>query len=289
MTYDPKIPQNLLQTQKWFASIIIRPIDQESRMNPISPSGVPMEKEAPVYISPSPRLRSEERIQLYNQQYWWRLLSNLHDMLPLVTRLFGYQDFNKSIAIPYLEKYPSAHWSLNALGDRLAKWIEEDYHAPDKSLVQNAAAIDLAYNTSFFAAQYPPISLQKVNGEISGLMAETIFLQPHIFLFEMPYHLFNLRAEMLKQDPDYWIEHDFPILERGEFCFILYRNKKNLIVFDTLSKTSYKILKSFQNGCTVESICEWLEQQEEAVCLEASENLHLWLQDWILKSWLYTI
>lgn len=106
MTFDAKVPFKLKKTQLWFGSIIGRPIDEDSKMNPISPAGQPIEIEACDFIRPSPTLRPAQRIQIYNQQYWWRLLSSMHETFPLVTRLFGYHDFNKIIAIPYLVKFP---------------------------------------------------------------------------------------------------------------------------------------------------------------------------------------
>ena len=138
MKYDEHVPSLLKREQQWFGSIISRPIDVDSKMNPMSPSGIPMEVEAAEHITPSPTLRSAQRIQIYNQQYWWRLLNTLHDIFPLTTRLFGYQDFNRTIGMPYLTKYPPCHWSLTLIGERLERWVEEDYHAGDKELVKNS-------------------------------------------------------------------------------------------------------------------------------------------------------
>src|SRR4051812_44875922 len=109
MAFDAAVPTQLKRMQEWFASIITRPVDEESRINPLSPEGVPMEQEACRYITPSATLLPAQRIQIYNQQYWWRLLSIMHELYPLVTRLFGHRDFNQTIAIPYLVKYPPSH------------------------------------------------------------------------------------------------------------------------------------------------------------------------------------
>lgn len=157
MTYDTKVPIKLKKIQHWFGSIIGRPIDEDSRMNPLSPSGNPMELEAYDFIKPSPTLRPAQRIQIYNQQYWWRLINHMHESFPLVIRLFGYHDFNRTIAIPYLVSYPPTHWSLNQLGDKLPQWVEEEYQADDKQLVYDAVRVDWAFSHSFVAAELEPI------------------------------------------------------------------------------------------------------------------------------------
>lgn len=288
MSFDTAVPQRLKNTQKWFASIITRPIDEDSKMNPVSPSGMPMEKEAWTYIAPSPTLQPAQRIQLYNQQYWWRLLSTLQENCPLVVRLFGFHDFNVTIATPYLDAYPSTHWSLNSLGRLLPKWIEESYHASDKTLVLNAARLDDAYAYSFTVKQLPPLDMDKlpVKGDISSLLDRTIYLQPHIHLFTFDRDLLNFRYEFLKQEPDYWVDNDFPTMEKGkEFFFVIYRNHENNVAWTTVGPAEYALLSQFKNGTSIEKACEWLEGQKEFLD-EAMQNLPLWFKKWASRQWL---
>ena len=94
MIFDKKVPLELKKTQEWFASIITRPIDVENQMMPISPSGVPMEEEAKRFIVPRPKLRADERIQIYNQQYWWRLLNILQDEAVIANHRYYYPNNN---------------------------------------------------------------------------------------------------------------------------------------------------------------------------------------------------
>jgi len=278
MKFDTKVPSELRKTQEWFASIITRPIDENNKMLKLSPSGKPMSEEAKKFIVPSRGLKSHERIEIYNQQYWWRLLSILHENFPLVTRLFGYYEFNQNIGFPYLVKYPPSDWSLNHLGCSLSKWVDECYLEKDKELIENAVLIDYAYNISFFAEKKQPINFETSN--LEQISREPITLQPHVHLFEFNSNLFKFRAEMQKESPEYWLENDFPVLEKGEFYFILYRNHQNYIYSDTLSKVAYQILKAFQEGASIDSICEWLDSQDEDTCMEAMQNMQIWFRDW---------
>ena len=285
MTFDHKVPNKLKRTQIWFGSIIGRPIDEDSRMNPISPSGHPMEIEACDYIRPSPTLRPAQRIQIYNQQYWWRLLSSLHESFPVTTRLFGYHDFNRMIAIPYLVKYCPHSWSLNDLGDRLEQWVEEEYEAEDKSLVMDAVNLDWAFNKTFWAAHKEPILMSNlpVEGDPTSLLGEKIYLQPHVQLFEFDYDLFTFRNEFLKQEPEYWIDHDFPKLKKDKKYFmILFRTSVNDLQWLEAMPAEYALLKLFQEGCTIDDACQWMEDQEDAFYQEAAQNLPGWFQKWII-------
>lgn len=285
MTFDTKVPASLKEIQEWFASIITRPIDDNSCMMSLSPQGQPMEMEAARYIVPSPTLRPAQRIQLYNQQYWWRLLDVLHENFPLLTRLFGYYEFNKSIGFPYIVKYPSKTWTLNLLGDTLGKWLEEEYKGDDRQLLKSVWELDWAYNIAFFAEKKEPLNLEKV--DLQRLMEYPLLLQPYIFLFEFDQDLAKLRLEMLKEKPDYWVENPFPEVEKGrKFYFILSRNIRNSLVLEPLEQAEYLVLKKIQNESSIENICEWLEAQEEAVRLPAEENLQTWFHNWNARQWI---
>lgn len=266
-----------------FSSIITRPIDRNSQMNPLSPNGRPMIEEAAELITPNATMRSDERIQIYNQQYWWRFLNTLHDTFPLLTRLFGYTDFNEKIAIPYILKYPADHWSLHYLGNRLAQWVEEEYHEKDRNLILDAAQIDSAYNESFITPHHP---MNLNPADLQQLLTKTAHLQPHIHLFELDYDLFSFRMEFIKKDPDYWMENSFPKIKSDKkYFFVLWRNAKNAIVYDEISSSQYALLKRFEKGESIASACDWLESEKKELFEEAAKKIHFWMQEWTLKQW----
>ncbi|HEV8051714.1 MAG TPA: putative DNA-binding domain-containing protein [Parachlamydiaceae bacterium] len=289
MPYDERVPHVLKKEQQWFGSIIGRPIDEDSRMNPISPSGQSMEEEASEHILPSPTLRPAQRIQIYNQQYWWRLLNTLHESFPFTMRLFGYFDFNRIIGIPYLMKCPPRHWSLALLGDRLSTWCLEDYHSPDSKLISLAAELDWAYSESFTEQALPPLTAGMLASpdDMADIFEKAVYLQPYIHLFEYDYDLFSYRVEFLKQDPEYWLHNDFPVLDRSRpFYYVLFRTKTNDISWKEISLGEYLILSRFQKGASINSICEWLEDQEPALYESAAESLQIWFHEWAQREWL---
>lgn len=283
MTFDPQVPLPLKEIQCWFGSIISRRIDRDSQMMPISPSGMPMSEEAGIYIRPSPTLQPDKRIQIYNQQYWWRLLNVMQDNFPLVTRLFGYAEFNEVIAEPYLEKYPPRHWSLSILGDRLNYWIEEDYMGDNRQLVRDAVLLDYAFFMSFLSAETPALDLQAT--ALEEISEKVLHLQPHVYLFAFDYDMITLRKEMLKESPEYWTEHDFPEMTKGEkHYFVVYRNKALNICSDRIDALEYEVLKLFQRGMSIDGFCDWLEAQETSKAEQAEAALQHWFQTWSAKA-----
>jgi len=281
------VPEMLKETQEWFASIITRPIDPQSHMNPISPSGVPMVEESKKYILPSPTLEPHQRIEIYNQQYWWRLLTVLHENLPLIVRLFGYFDFNQRIGFPYLCEYRPDTWSLNPLGTHVVQWMEDHYHEEDRQLVIDAAKVDVAYNDGFVVEGLPPLSTEEIP-DMSEVIDMPLKLQPSVALFQMNYHLFPFRAKMLDQEPEYWEENEFPELVHGEnILTILYRNRAHNMCWEEIDLAEHHLLTLFKQGTTIAKACESLERQSAQIVNQAEKNLASWLQKWVVRGLLW--
>jgi hypothetical protein len=281
---QPKAPVLLQRTQEWFGSIIERPIDRNSAINPQAPSGLSICEEAVDFIQPSPTLKPHQRIEIYNQQYWWRLLSILQENFPLLTRLFGYIEFNERIATPFICHYRPTHWSLAHLGTLLPEYLKSYYAGNDKRLVVHAATLDNAYGQAFIAKQLPSINLKDAGNCIMNMK---LCLQPHITLYQLPYNLFSFRDAVIQQKSgDHFMDNPFPMLEKGDQFFILFRTLHNQLSWKQLSSAQYRILNRFASGNSAAAVCDWLETQNTEYVEEALENLHLWFQEWIINGWL---
>lgn len=282
------IPQELKNIQEWFGSIISRPLLKNDQINPISPSGLIITKEATKFISPSPTLKPHQRMQIYNQQYWWRLLDALQTNFPLVTRLFGPTDFNQKIAIPFMVKYPPDHWSLTLFGEKLPGWIDKYYHASDKKLVYDAALLDQIFASSFLGKQNPLLDLETLSkNDPEALLNLPFYLQPHLFLVQFDYDLPFLREEMLKEEPQYWMKHDFPRLPSEKiYHFVFFRNSKNNVAWKDISQEEFFLLKRFQEGASIQLACNWIEEQAEELQESMGMGLQQWIQGWARFGWL---
>lgn len=280
-------PYALQSTQEWFADIITNPLGENDTIQAQTPHGYLIAEEAARYIVPSPTLRPDARIQIYNQQYWWRLLNALHVNFPLVTRLFGYHAFNAQIGIPYLIKYPPNHWSLATLGERMEKWVFECYHEPDQKLIGNAVGLDWAFTAAFIKPEYPSLDLPSLlQDNPESILSHTFYLQPHMHLFKWDYDLFSFRQEFLDQEVEYWVENRFPELSKGKtYYFVLYRNAKNNISWREIGEGEYLFMGRFKTGSSITEACEYIEAQEAAVYEEVSNKLQQWLQEWTHAGW----
>jgi hypothetical protein len=279
-------PKELKYTQEWFAGIITQPLGEKERILSMSPSGMLIAEEAAKYIVPNEKMRPHQRMQIYNQQYWWRLLNTMHTNFPFLTRLFGYHAFNEEIAIPYLLDFPPNTWMLSFIGKNLPNWIKENYKKSDLPLIQNAAMLDWAFTDSYLAPQYPQLDLSslKEGEDPSHFLSYTFYLQPHAHLFKWDYNLFTFREQFMEKDVNYWTEHRFPKLPKVKgttYSYVLYRNINNKISFKEITHGEYFLLDLFKKGATIEAACEAVEEQENSLYESVATNLQQWLQSWI--------
>jgi hypothetical protein len=66
---------NLLELQRRMAEDVRRPLTAEYEMQETTEHGQSTRIVAESYIAPNARLTSFERLEIYNRQYWFRLIS----------------------------------------------------------------------------------------------------------------------------------------------------------------------------------------------------------------------
>ena len=258
---DAPIPTSLTEMQIWFANIITARVAETDAANlPIYHLSVI--EEIRKRVAPSPSLKSEERVGIYQQQYWWRLLGIMHEIFPTLVRLFGYGAFNHEIAEPYLVSYPPNDWFLSNLGNALPEWLEKNYTEKDLSLVLGLARLDFAYEKLLFTELLPKIDAQK----LPQCEEERMFLQPYVLLFELDVDLFSFRAALLEHPAEHWESNDFPSLDkkRGKRFFILFRHQEKSI-YEEISPALQALLARFQQGAKLADLIPLLESSSEIV------------------------
>src|ERR1700712_4130185 len=101
----------LLELQRTLARAVTQPLTFSEGMQRTSPDGKSMRAYAASFIKPNDRLTSFDRLEIYNRQYWFRLLSNLQDDQLGIRALIGDEKFD-AFAIAYIQSHPSRSWSL---------------------------------------------------------------------------------------------------------------------------------------------------------------------------------
>lgn len=277
LTFEPPAPENLLELQEWFGAMISQPIQPTNQFSDTTPFGTNPEEEAKRFILPSPTLKPHKRLELYHQQYWWRILKSLEENFPMVVRLLGKGIFTTQFAIPYLTANPPSHWALCKLGSTFPQWIEKNYVELDQELILQSALIDWSSQEAFGSKVLPSLT--------SPSLSPSVVLQPHIHLFALKGDLFSFREAFLKEDPEYWNDHPFPEMRFGKYYAALFKNTNNQVTWKELSEGEYNFLFLLKEGLTIESVIEKIETEGGAIFEEALEMMPLWFREWTLLQW----
>lgn len=229
-------------------------------------------KEIEHWVTQGPHLSAAQRIGLYNQQFWFRLLNLLQELYPALTRLFGPTDFNQKIAEPYLQKYFPDHWAISVAARKLPRWIEEEYHEEDKVLVHQIALIDEACDRLYYEKR-------REAAELANALESTLYLQPTIELFALDGDLFPFRKALLEKEPNVWLDEPFPKIDWSQKRWCSLSVVNNVLMHEEISEEEYLLLKVFQRGSTIDDACSLLEGRD----VEA--HIAQWFQNWAQKQW----
>ncbi len=262
--YDQTAPSSLVRIQKWFGSIIGRPLSPEGGIQPSTPRLAPIELESAEFIRPSKTLKSHQRIEIYNKQYWWRLVAIMQETFALTVALFGYETFNFEMAVPFLDRHPPHSWSLNHLGVGFADSLQGKAKA--------AATLDWAYHTGFTAVHYP--SIRETGGDPTEWIEKPLGLQPHLSLLTISHPYLPVRRQILNGEK---VE-----VEEETTHYAVYRNQANAMSYKELEEGEVAILRAIGEGKTLAQAADLLDESQ-------AESLACWVQDWILRDFLYGV
>jgi hypothetical protein len=141
---------NLLELQRRMAEDVRRPLTPDYEMQRIADDGRPTADIAASYISPNNRLTSFERLEIYNRQYWFRLITAVSEDYPTLNAVLGPNRFD-ALVLAYLGEHPSTSWTLRDLGAKLPAFLEghPEFGGRRHRLALDVANLELAYVDAF--------------------------------------------------------------------------------------------------------------------------------------------
>ncbi len=142
----PTDPLQLQQIERWMQSVISHPdgaaagvmSEAAQQQIPISPADVDR------VVTRSKSLTSLERLQIYGNAYYARLVECLRDEFPAVAAAVGAEAFD-AFAMGYLQSYPSQSYTLARLGANFPRFLAETQpDSADQAAAWGNFLVDLA-------------------------------------------------------------------------------------------------------------------------------------------------
>ena len=171
-------PSTLSAIQRLMFDTIRRPLSSGERMRRDSAGA------ADAIIKPNDRLTSFERLQIYNQQYWWRMLANFADDFHGLRAVVGVRKFDR-LAVAYLDACPSRSWTLRNLGSRVPEFLASHpgLTAPHSALALDVARVEWARTVAFDERELPRIDPARIARTPPDRLRFGV--QPHVQLLEL--------------------------------------------------------------------------------------------------------
>ncbi len=189
----------LATLQRAVARAVMQPLTRSERMQRSAPGGGRMSFYAARYIKPNDRLTSFERLEIYNRQYWFRLLSGMIEDFPGLRAVLGGQRF-ESMCKAYLTECPSRSFTLRNLGARLETWLRQNpgWIRDRRVLALDMVRLEWADIEAFDGQAKPSLRSEDLRGiEAPNLQ---LGIQPYVQLLELHYPVDDLLLEVKRGD-----------------------------------------------------------------------------------------
>jgi hypothetical protein len=176
---------DLDRLQRAMAAAVMLPLTADEGMRAVAPDGRPMTAIAESFIAPNSRLTAFERLEIYNRQYWFRVLGALAEDFPALRAVVGSRRF-ESLSVAYLVEHPSRSFTLRNLGSQLPQWLlmHPEQAGPRHRLAVDVARIEWAFVEAFDSAALAPLGPDRISA-LHG--ASRLALQPHLQLMALNY------------------------------------------------------------------------------------------------------
>jgi hypothetical protein len=191
-------PMDLASLQREMAAAVMQPLTKDENMRATASDGRPMAEVAASFIAPNSRLNAFERLEIYNRQYWYRVLGALAEDFPALRALVGRRQF-EALSIAYLAEHPSRSFTLRNLGSKLPEWLiaHPEHTGRRHRLAVDLARVEWAFVEAFDAPEREPLTQR----QIAALQGESkLALQPCLQLVALDYPADDLVLELHQRE-----------------------------------------------------------------------------------------
>jgi len=148
---------DLRRAQQVFWSLITAPEGVRAAVEDLTRDGALREREIDEIFADDPRLPAVDRLDIYANMYFYRLLDGLAEDFVRVHAAVGSDRFH-NLATDYLLRHPSEHPSLRHLGRRLPGFIQGHPLREEFPYLADLARLDWAHVEAFDAPDAPPLT-----------------------------------------------------------------------------------------------------------------------------------
>jgi hypothetical protein len=285
----------LAALQREIARVVMTPLTPAERMRRTAPSGKSQTAVAKRIIKPNDRLTSFERLEIYNRQYWFRVLDALADDFPGLRAILGDRKFD-ALARSYLTDCPSRSFTMRNIGSQLESWLRKNqkYAAGRRELALDMIRLEWAEIETFDSASEPPVTAAVLIGADPAKLR--LRLQPYIRLLDLHYPVDDLLLAVKQDAPADIASNAMEERQKRKKVSAAARLKpspvyltihriENTVYFRRLEKEEFAILSALQNGRTLERAIIAGFAGSKLPTEERASRVAAWFENWSSMDW----
>jgi len=296
MKPDPRGVKKLRSIQRAFATCIMRPLTPSQRMQSKWVDGKSAHQAVGKFIKPNDRLSSFDRLEIYNKQYWFRLLDSLHEDFPGLRTLIG-EDRFYDLSIAYLTKHPSDSFTLRDLGRHLEKYLVRNprWMKPHPELAREIVRLEWAHIVAFDGEALPPLEMDALldSGDPASLK---LGIQPCITFLACEYPVDDfILAVRRREEPrgeasnamNERVKHKAAkkvALPKAQKIWLAVHRSENAVYYKRLEEDAYLICSALQKGLPLQAACERAFRRKKA-SPDFGTKLQGWFAQWASFGW----
>jgi hypothetical protein len=286
----------LLNLQRRMAGAVMTPLTSSERMRSVAPDGRSMRAVASQIIKPNDRLTSFERLEIYNRQYWFRVLSGFAEDFPGLRAVLGGRRFD-AMAKAYLTDCPSQSFTLRNLGSRLEGWLRKH---PSRAGSRQKVAVDMARLEwadieAFDGKMEPPLKPEDLAG--ASPVKLRLRLQPYVSLLDLRYPVDDLLLEVRKDADNLDVASNafsekhkrkrvsaVAKLKPSPLYLTVYRLDED-VYFPRLEREEFLILSALRAGKSLNAAIDVALGKSPLPAEERATLVEKWFRTWSALGW----
>lgn len=285
---------DLESLQREMAAAVMQPLTKDDNMRATLADGRSTTDVAESFIAPNSRLTAFERLEIYNRQYWYRVLGALAEDFPALRALVGERRF-EALSIAYLAEHPSRSFTLRNLGSKLPEWLaaHPEHTGRRHRLAVDLVRIEWACVEAFDAPEHDPLTQR----QIAALQGESkLALQPCLQLVSLSYPTDDLVLELhqreKRQTSEAGVAHEdsgtdvaIPKLRPRATWLAVHRVDMS-VYYRRIAREEFQTLIALRDGRALGDALEAGFTGSRIPGLQRPERVQQWFSSWAELGWI---
>ena len=277
----------LLELQRRMAADVMRPLTSSDHIARTASAA---------YVKPNDRLTSLERLEIYNRQYWYRVIDSMYEDFAGLCAVLGNRAFDRLIRA-YVADCPSRTFTLRNLGSQLEDRLGRNpgYAGRKLAIALDMVRLEWAHIEAYDGESANALGPEDLLELGPGLR---IALQPYIRLLQLQYPVDDLRIRVnavseehtdasnaVLKSKERVVVRQFTRL-KPERIFLAVHRLDLSVYYRRLSIEQFRLLAALRAG---QSIGESVEAgiEDSAIPLEELRGMiESWFRTWAELGWL---